>query len=178
MRRLETDKLPVLTGLSSRIRSPSTCSQAEGRRFESGIPLDSYRVWAPISGPWSHRWFHLRGPKDGMRRTEVGPANSARGPRFSSRNRGSPWLSSAPEVGPQWSHRWSHRRSCSRPRPRDGYAGHAVLGTVDGGLDQLRVKVRSWSARYRPLRRSDRRCATRAGPAPGLPHPPQGRIAK
>jgi hypothetical protein len=33
----------VLTGPSSTIRSPSTCSQAEGRRFESGIPLKKVR---------------------------------------------------------------------------------------------------------------------------------------
>jgi len=38
----------VLTDVSSRIRSPSACSQAEGRRFESGIPLDTSSAILPF----------------------------------------------------------------------------------------------------------------------------------
>src|SRR5215510_11902901 len=52
-RHLETPRdgyLPVLTCVSSKIRAPSTCSQAEGRQFESGIPLDSYEALGPIPG--------------------------------------------------------------------------------------------------------------------------------
>jgi hypothetical protein len=53
-RHLETSRdgsLPMLTELSSKIRSPSTCSQAEGRRFESGIPLDSYGAFEGRTPP-------------------------------------------------------------------------------------------------------------------------------
>src|SRR5215510_1698680 len=56
-RHLETPRdgyLPVLTCVSSKIRAPSTCSQAEGRRFESGIPLENCGVltasWGCILG--------------------------------------------------------------------------------------------------------------------------------
>src|SRR5678815_1080892 len=65
-RHLETrgDGYPlVLTCVSSEIRASLPSSQAEGRRFESGIPLHTYGASGSVSALCSHRYSHLRGSK-------------------------------------------------------------------------------------------------------------------
>lgn len=151
--------LPVLTCVSSEIRAWSTCSQAEGRQFESGIPLDTYGALGPISGPRSHLYSHFRGPKDGSGRFKVGVNGGGRSRRFSSRNRGS--------ASPQFAS-WVGANSFPPPLPP------AARGPAAPGGERWRSPPASRPGRRslkhpqslrarvsRPARRSGRRPARR-----------------
>jgi hypothetical protein len=96
MRRISVENnLEVLVVLGAQ-----KSSQAEGRRFESGIPLDTYDGLGRISRPRSHLWSHLRGSKTARDGFGWGRRWGAVRTRFSSENRRSASLQFTSEVGP------------------------------------------------------------------------------